>query len=150
MARPATIRHLYSAGGVVFRKSGAAVEVALIATREGSVWTLPKGLIEKGEEPSAAALREIGEETGLKARILKPLGERAYWFYHKEENTKCRKRVSYFLLECTGGRVEDHGWEVDEARWFEISEALQKVSYRGDREILEQAWKVLKETSGSK
>lgn len=143
MTRPATIKHLHSAGGVVYRKSGAAFEVALIATRDGSVWTLPKGLIEKGEDPAAAALREIGEETGLEARIVRLLGERAYWFYHKEENSKCRKRVSYFLLECTGGSVEDHGWEVDEARWFEIGEALQKVSYRGDREILDQALKVL-------
>ncbi|MDP2798366.1 MAG: NUDIX hydrolase, partial [Deltaproteobacteria bacterium] len=38
-----------SAGGVLFRESGGRIEIALIATRDGRVWGLPKGLVEEGE-----------------------------------------------------------------------------------------------------
>lgn len=146
MTRPATIRHLHSAGGVVYRKRDAAIEVALIATRGKSVWTLPKGLIDKGEGPETAAIREISEETGLKAKIVQHLGERSYWFFLKDDNAKCRKQVSYFLLEYTGGSIEDFGWEVDDARWFDIDDAMRHVSYRGDRDILEKARTILQGT----
>ncbi len=137
--KPATIKHVRSSGGVVFRKREGSFEVALIATKNKTVWTLPKGLIDKGEGPEAAALREIGEETGLKGRVMDALGERSYWFYLKDENVKFRKTVSYFLFECVGGNIEDFGWEVDDARWFPVEEAIEKVSYRSDREILGKA-----------
>lgn len=141
--KPATIKHVHSSGGVIFRRTGSTYEVALIATKQHTVWTLPKGLIDKGEQPETTAVREIGEETGLSGRVVDALGERSYWFYLKEDNVKCRKRVSYFLLEFVGGDIEKYGWEVDEARWFEISEAIKTVSYKSDREMLLKAREML-------
>src|SRR5512139_2504045 len=141
--RPATIKHLHSSGGVIFRKAGSTYEVALIATKQHTVWTLPKGLIDKGEMPETTAVREIVEETGLTGRVIEALGEKSYWFYLKDDNVKCRKRVSYFLLEYMSGDIDKYGWEVDEARWFEIREAINTVSYRSDREILEKAGQTL-------
>jgi 8-oxo-dGTP diphosphatase len=137
--RPATIRHLHSSGGVIFRRSGESVEVALIATKKGSLWTLPKGLIDKGEIPADTAVREIIEETGLVGSVVASLGDRSYWFYLKDENVKCRKTVSYFLLKNVGGDIEKYGWEVDDAKWYPIDEAIAKVFYKSDREILEKA-----------
>ncbi len=137
--RPATIRHLHSSGGVIFRRSGESVEVALIATKKGSLWTLPKGLIDKGENPAETAVREIIEETGLVGSVVASLGERSYWFYLKDENVKCRKTVSYFLLKNVGGDIEKYGWEVDDAKWYPIDAAIAKVFYKSDREILEKA-----------
>ncbi|MGE5239522.1 MAG: NUDIX hydrolase [Chloroflexota bacterium] len=137
--RPATIRHLHSSGGVIFRRSGESVEVALIATKKGSLWTLPKGLIDKGENPPDTAVREIIEETGLVGSVVASLGDRSYWFYLKDENVKCRKTVSYFLLKNVGGDIEKYGWEVDDAKWYPIDEAIAKVFYKSDREILEKA-----------
>ncbi|HEX8949825.1 MAG TPA: NUDIX hydrolase [Dissulfurispiraceae bacterium] len=137
--RPATLKHLHSAGGVIFRKEGTAVEVALIATKGKSVWTLPKGIIDKGEQPEVTAVREIEEETGLLGRIVEPLGEKSYWFYLKEENTKYRKTVNYFLLEYASGSIANSCWEVDETGWFPLDEAIGKVSYKTDREMLEKA-----------
>lgn len=137
--RPAAIRHLHSAGGVIFRLQNSSPEVALIATKGKTVWTLPKGVIDKGEVPETAAVREIMEETGLHGRIVELIGERSYWFYQREENTKFRKTVTYFLVEYTQGEIAPPSPEVDEARWVPVADAVGMVSYRSDKEILEAA-----------
>ncbi len=146
--KPAALKYLHSAGGVIFRKLEDTFEVALIATKGKTVWTLPKGIIDKGEQPEMTAVREIEEETGLLGRIVDALGENSYWFYLKDENTKYRKTVTYFLLEYAGGSMENYCWEVDEAQWFPVESALQKVSYKGDREILERAKRKLEALTG--
>lgn len=137
--KPATIKHLHSAGGVIFRKKANGFEVALIATKNKTIWTLPKGIIDKGEDPETSAIREISEETGLTGKIIDTLGNKSYWFYLKDENIKCRKTVTYFLLEYISGNIKDYCWEVDEAQWFDIEDAIKQVSYKSDREILEKA-----------
>ena len=54
-----------SSGGVVFRRIDDNIEIALIAVKGGTVWCLPKGLLEKGEGLARAAHREVREETGV-------------------------------------------------------------------------------------
>ncbi len=143
--RPSTIRYLKSAGGVVFRTVDDYFEVALIATKNKTVWTLPKGLVEKDERPEDTAVREIKEETGLLTKVNCLIDEKSFWFFLKQENAKCKKTVKYFLLEYISGKIEDFGWEVDDARWFPIDEAIKIVKYKTDKEILEKAIKRLKE-----
>ncbi|NTU43849.1 MAG: NUDIX hydrolase [Nitrospirales bacterium] len=133
------MRHLHSAGGVIFRMQDGIPEVALIATKGGAVWTLPKGIIDKGEVAETAAVREIEEETGLRGKVREILGEKSYWFYQKEENVKFRKTVTYFLLEYQKGEIRGSCWEVDDARWIPVSDAATMVSYKSDREILAEA-----------
>ena len=137
--KPAAIKYLHSAGGVIFRRTGILVQVALIATKNKTVWTLPKGIIDKNESPEMAAVREIQEETGLTGEIIGPLGEKSYWFYLKDENAKCKKTVSYFLVGFISGDTANFSWEVDEARWFPIGEASELLSYKSDREIMSRA-----------
>lgn len=138
-ARPATIKHMHSAGGVIFRFVDSALQVVLIANKNSTVWTLPKGMINRGEEREDTALREIKEETGLSGRIVEMLGEKSYWFFLKNENLKCRKTVTYYLVEYIEGSTDDHNWEVDEARWFDLEAAMNTLSYKRDREILKEA-----------
>lgn len=135
--KPASLKHLRSAGGIIFRKTDGTCEIALIATKGRTAWTLPKGIIDRGEEPEFTAVREIQEETGLTGRIIESLGEKSYWFYLKDENTKYRKTVAYFLLEHTSGDIRSTCDEVDEAAWVPLDRAARQLSYRSDREIVE-------------
>ena len=88
---------------------------------------------------SAAALREVMEETGLSGDPEADLGHIEYWYRDSKSQALCHKWVQYYLLRQVGGDVAEHGWEVDEARWFRIDEALDRVSYENEREVLSRA-----------
>lgn len=137
--KPSAIKRQVSSGGIIVRKKNAATEIALVAVKGGKVWCLPKGLIDRGESPEEAAVREVSEETGMKGRIIEKLGEISYWYFLKEENAKCRKTVHFFLMAYEGGDISNHDWEVDDAAWFPIDEALDKVSYKSEKEMIEKA-----------
>ncbi len=137
--KPASIQYLKSSGGVIFRKTNNEIEVALIAIKNRKIWTLPKGLIDRGESDEEAAIREIVEETGLYGKIIDLIGEKSYWFYIKGENIKCKKTVVYYLLKYLNGDLEKHSWEVDEAKWFLIDDAIVRVNYKSDREVIQKA-----------
>jgi 8-oxo-dGTP diphosphatase len=139
MSKPAAIKYLRSAGGVIYKRTGAIVEVALISTKSGTVWTLPKGIIDRDESPEIAAVREILEETGLSGEITGSIGEKSYWFFLKDENAKCKKTVTYFLLEYISGAISSLSPEVDEAGWFPVDQAIAMLTFGSDREILSLA-----------
>jgi len=141
--KPATIQYLKSSGGVIFRQIDNEIEVVLIAIKNRNIWTLPKGLIDKGENSEDAAVREIFEETGLSGTIIELIGEKSFWFYIKSDNIKCKKTVVYYLLKYTGGDIANHCWEVDEAKWFPIDAAVTKASYKSDKEIIQKAKELL-------
>ena len=133
-------RREISAGGVVYRRRKGAVQIALAArrTRRGDlVWGLPKGEIEPGESAGDAAVREVREETGLEARIEDELGEIRYFYVW--EGVRIRKAVHFFLMRATGGHVSLHDEEMEDVRWFPLTEALAAAGYRGEREVLDRA-----------
>ena len=140
-------RSEFSAGGVVTRTTEEGVEVALAArrTRKGDLaWGLPKGLVEPGEDPEEAALREVREETGLEARILTSLGEISYWYVWDQE--RVRKRVAFFLMEATGGDLSQHDHEMEEVRWYPLAIAPRQAAYPTERRVLRGAIEALRET----
>lgn len=142
--RPATIKTQVSSGGVIFRRTPEkTLEIALVAVKDGKVWSLPKGIVEKGEETFDTAVREVREETGLSGKVVERIGDISYWYYIKEDNAKCRKTVHFYLIEYVSGTTTDHNWEVDAAEWFPLEEALSMVSYKGDKEIVRKAKEML-------
>lgn len=134
------VRAEVSAGGVVFRGEGNTLEIALAArrTRKGELaWGLPKGNIEPGESSEQAAIREVLEETGLKAEVVEPLGDSRYFYVW--EGDRIRKVVHFFLMRATGGDISRHDHEMEDVRWFPLAEALDEAAYGGEREILRRA-----------
>jgi 8-oxo-dGTP pyrophosphatase MutT (NUDIX family) len=133
-----------SAGGVVYRAGDGGVEVCLAArrTRRGDLaWGLPKGNVEPGEEPEAAAVREVLEETGLEAEIEDDLGTIRYMYVW--EGVRIRKQVRFFLMRATGGDVAHHDHEMEDVRWFPAGRVRKRAAYRGEREVLERALALL-------
>jgi 8-oxo-dGTP pyrophosphatase MutT (NUDIX family) len=139
----AKVKREISAGGVIFRKGNIAYEVALTSRDNGKVWCLPKGLVDKGEKLEETALREVKEETGLAGRIIEKIDEVKYWYYSKWEKVRVFKSVHFYLMECQGGNVEEHDFEVDEVRWFPLEEAVKLLSYKSEREIVAKAEVIL-------
>ena len=133
--------HRISSGGVVFRRAGAGYEVALIrvARADGDAWALPKGWVEKGEDLEQTAVREVREETGLDAKVLRKLGEVTYEFYSKTDRSRISKTVHLFLMEYVGGTTSAHDDEVEEVRWFPLDDALRTLTYKNEREMVEKA-----------
>jgi 8-oxo-dGTP pyrophosphatase MutT (NUDIX family) len=115
-------------------RDGAAY-VALIATRNKSRWGLPKGAVTAGETSEAAALREVLEETGLQARIVKPLDTIEYHF--RAGDTLIQKTVDFYLMDYVGGELEPQLSEVDAVEWVELSAALRRASFDSERKLLE-------------
>jgi 8-oxo-dGTP pyrophosphatase MutT (NUDIX family) len=128
-----------SAGGIVLAEPSPDADVVLISRRSstGAIqWTLPKGQPEPGERIEETAVREVREETGLRVRLLGPLDVIDYWFVWTPEQTRYHKYVHYFLMLSTGGDLDDHDDEVEEARWFPPAEAVATLSFANERRLL--------------
>src|SRR6202165_1419047 len=130
-------RNEHSSGGAVISFRDGAAFVAMIATRGRTRWGLPKGAVSEGETSEAAALREVREETGLEAKIVKPLDTIEYFF--RAGDTLIRKRVDFYLMQHTGGTLTPQLREVDDAEWVELGEAIERASFESERKLLEVA-----------
>ena len=139
-----------SAGGVAFRRIGegepGSLEIALIPVGPQGRWQLPKGLVNAGETPETAALREVAEEAGIETALVEPIDVIEYWYYDSRGAQKVRyhKKVHFFLLEYVAGDVANHDGEVEEARWVELETAKEMLSFASERKVLEKAYTLLR------
>jgi ADP-ribose pyrophosphatase YjhB (NUDIX family) len=154
-----------SAGGVVLRHIRGVWQVAIIepniinadtitrrakARPEGTVFALPKGGVDDGETPEQSADREVFEETGVHGMLLFRLTTIRYlyvrsWGGHEHVS----KAVSFYLFLYSSGRLgqirPDMRDEVRKAFWFPLDKAHRKLTYRGEREVLRMAQKIVRE-----
>lgn len=143
------MRREFSAGGVVVRRLRGRWMMAAIRPggKAEGVWALPKGLISRGEDPEETARREVEEETGVRARAVRKLGDVRYVYtWHGE---RVFKVVSFYLFRYSGGRLGDLppalAHEVAEARWLPLEEAPSLLAYGGEREMAERALSAVRE-----
>jgi 8-oxo-dGTP pyrophosphatase MutT (NUDIX family) len=115
-----------AAGGVVIRDG----QVALVHRPRYDDWTLPKGKLDRGESFEEAAVREVEEETGLRARLVRELPSTTYRVGGRQ------KVVRYWLMEVEGDGPFVPNDETDELRWVSPDEARRLLSYEHDRELV--------------
>ncbi len=110
------------------------------------VWALPKGLIDEGESAAETALREGYEETGVRARLEKKLGDVRYVYTWQGE--RVFKIVSFYLAHAVRGRIGHlpAGMEVEvaDARWLPLADASRLLAYKGEREMAMKALEALR------
>jgi 8-oxo-dGTP pyrophosphatase MutT (NUDIX family) len=152
-----------SSGGVVVRRVGESWEMAVIEPQKessdpaGSVkksdqkvtLALPKGLVDPGEKPDQTALREVREETGLTATLITKLTDIKYVYVRSwGDKQRVFKIVSFYLLRYESGKIDEvteaMRVEVKRALWIPVDEAVKKLAYRGERDVVRRAQQYLK------
>jgi 8-oxo-dGTP pyrophosphatase MutT (NUDIX family) len=127
-----------SAGGVVYRpKPQPGYQVVLVGRSAQGTWGLPKGTPDEGESLEQTALREVAEETGIEPRLVAPIGAIQYYFVAR--NTRFHKVVHFYLMEAVGGDVSQHDHEYDLVEWFDLDEAIDRLSYPNEAEMVRGA-----------
>lgn len=134
-----------SAGGVAFRRAAEGYEVAIVSVGSPARWQLPKGIVDPGETPEVAALREVREEAGIEATVVAPLKTVEYWYvgHRGKDRVRFHKFVHFFLMEYQSGQLDDHDHEVNEARWVTLAEAQEMLAFKGERQAVEEAASLL-------
>jgi 8-oxo-dGTP pyrophosphatase MutT (NUDIX family) len=155
-----------SAGGVVVRnRQGAwwmaAIEPAGDANRAADkkrraganpkpVLALPKGLVDPGEKPLETALREVHEETGLRADLVTKLGDIKYVYTRAwGDGQRVFKIVSFYLMRYHSGRIDEIApemrIEVARARWVRLEDAPRLLAYGGEKQMAQRALEYVEE-----
>ena len=124
----------FSCGGVIL--DGRKVLLVQVKNMKGKkIWTFPKGHIEAGETPRQAALREVLEETGYKAIIIRPMIRVKYAFTFQGNYIK--KMVQWYLMK-KAGRIGKHdASEILAIRWVSLHKARELVQYPSDIRLVE-------------
>ena len=122
-----------AAGGVLLRPGPDGPEVAVIHRPKYGDWSLPKGKLDGEEEFEQAALREVEEETGMRAELGSELSSVSY-----RDRKGRTKLVRYWLMRVVDGEFEP-GTEVDELRWLDAEEASRVLSYEHDAALVREA-----------
>lgn len=131
---------ILAAGVVVFRPGR---EVLLVHRPKYDDWSFPKGKLDRGEHPVAAAVREVAEETGVHVRLGPALPSQRYPVARR------MKTVHYWTGRVVGDddvsayRPND---EIDAVAWVPVDEAPARLSYEHDRQTLAAALKVRRRT----
>src|ERR1700683_1398715 len=126
---PSPTEVVQAAGGLVVRRQRGELQIVLVHRPVHQDWSFPKGKLEEGESFEEAALREVGEETGLCCRLRPFIGHTEYI------DRKGRpKAVAYWVMEGLGGAFTPNA-EVDELRWVDLPDATRMLSYPRDQEL---------------
>jgi 8-oxo-dGTP pyrophosphatase MutT (NUDIX family) len=135
----ADAREEVSAGGVVVRIENGRPVFLLIRDSYRN-WGFPKGHLETGETPDAAALREVSEETGLEDLRLRGEIETIDWYF-RFRGRLVHKVCHFFLMQTeseTTSPQRDEG--ITACRWESFERACSLVSYENARAVLRRAF----------
>ena len=133
----------FSSGGVVYKKDKWLItRSAPSEIYPKSVWRLPKGWVDKDESAEEAALREVKEEGGVEAKVIKKI-ETVRYFFTTPDKGKVLKFVTFYLMEWTKNLSEGFGEETSEIAWLPFDQAVKRLAYSGEKQILKKAKELL-------
>lgn len=128
----------FSAGGVVVCGGRVITIVPVKRAANGTrVLGLPKGHPDGDETPEQAATREVAEEAGVRARLIEELGDVHYRY--ERRRGPVHKVVRFFLFAYESGDPADHDHEIEDARWMDLADAAEQLTYEGEREMVRRA-----------
>jgi 8-oxo-dGTP pyrophosphatase MutT (NUDIX family) len=127
--------HITHGGGIVFRLTTDGPRYLVVeASGTRDRWVFPKGRIEAGESACAAALREVGEEAGVRVRLVRRLRP----VEQKKEGDWIR--IAYFLM-AYAGHVKP--LEKRRVRWLPFDEAIEALDLGKSRRMLRAAHRTI-------
>lgn len=125
-----------SAGGIVFRRDADGTARFLLIRDSYQHWGFPKGHLEDGESPAAAATRETQEETGLEQLVLQGPIRLIDWHF-RFRGKYIHKFCHFFLFESpSGDAVPQVAEGITAVRWELLEKALEVLSYDNARGVL--------------
>lgn len=127
-----------SSGGIVFKKAEGYVWLVTQHSQHKG-WVFPKGLVgdtQENEKMEDAALREVEEEGGVKARIINPNPIKTSYSYIWND-IKVDKTVYYYLMEYISGDPKNHDWEMMDAKFMSEDEVKKILSYPSDKQAFD-------------
>jgi len=140
------MKHEFSSGGVVFKNDKAQTMILVCQHSQHHGWVFPKGLIGdhiEGESKESTAIREVEEETGILAKILRPLSPVNYWYVWNKE--KIKKTVYYYIMEHISGDTLKHDAEMEKVEWLPMREIENRLTYKADKKVWEEAESLIKQ-----
>ena len=108
-------------------------------------WDIPGGFLEAGEHPDAGMLREVKEETGLEVKIIDMIG---FFIDRYGKEGDYTLNIAYIAKIKKGKRKPAD--DVDELRWFKLTELPQNLAFKNGREMLQTLKKWIRIQSFSK
>ena len=135
------LKRVFSAGGIVLRRSTKGIEVLVTQHSGHKGWEFPKGHLEVGESSQQAALREVEEEAGVVAKVLEKVDKIEYFYY--EDKQKVLKTVVYFLMEYVGEVKATTAFEVMDKAWLPLDEVEGRLTFGDTKELWKKAEKLI-------
>lgn len=107
-------------------------------------WVLPKGTVEAGEKHKETAAREVREETGVTANIIKYVGKSQYTFHIPEDSVD--KTVHWYLMMADSyySKPQREEYFMDSG-YYKFHEAYHLLKFPNEKQILEQAYEEYQE-----
>ncbi|MBI3283046.1 NUDIX domain-containing protein [Candidatus Curtissbacteria bacterium] len=149
------IKRIFSAGGIVIREGtkgtngaeGTKVLVTQHSKHKG--WDFPKGHREIYESEEQTAVREVEEETGVKAEIVEKVGQTQYFYYDPTSSLRLRsglrgarakgekvlKTVVYYLMRYVGEGEATTAFEVSDMKWLPLDEVEKQLTFKDTKEM---------------